>query len=470
MKGGIALSSPNTIISDTKVRNKLIHSFLNSEIYFIPTRKYKTNTITFFFIDDLRKETVSKNAMIPAILRRGCSKYPDMNTISLQLENLYGASFDCGVLKKGEFHILFFYVEYISDNYIPDKIKNNNYQDLFQNCIDLLISIITDPIIENEGFKPEFLAQEKENLKRLIEGRINDKVTYSVERCFEEMTRDEPYSIYQFGDIQGLEEIDENNLYEHYKRILYEYPLKVFISGSISDYNIDYLKNILVEKRSKSPGNITNKVSKKHSISRNHNNNEHIFENVFENGYQNIENQEIRKVKEVFDITQAKLSVGFRTNVYPDDKDYYALFVCTGILDGDMNSKLFKNIREKAGLAYYIFSQFEKFKGLLLVSCGIDAQNKDKTVELILKQIDALKSGDISETEYKSALKSIGNAINSLKDDQLQVIDFYLGQLLSKTQDDFDTLLEKVNSISVNDIIEVAKKIKPELIYLLSPE
>jgi len=435
-----------------EVNSRLIYSFTNSEIYFIPTTKYKTNTITFFFIDDLRKETVSKNAMIPAVLRRGCNKYPSMNEISLQLENLFGASFDCGIIKKGEYHVIFFYAECISDNYLSQKMKGNNQDDIFHDCIELLIDIITDPIIENGAFKPDFLKQEKENLKRLIKGRINDKVTYAIDRCFEEMCKDEPFGIYQYGDISGLEQVDETNLYHQYNKIIHNTPLKVFISGNIPKENIDYLKDILITKRANiiANTNITSSRDEANNIN------------------DNDKNKELKEYNEILDITQAKLSVGFNTNIYPKDQDYYSLLVCNSILDGGMNSKLFKNIRENAGLAYYIFSQLEKFKGLYLISCGIDAQNKEKTVELILEQIKAIKLGDISKIEYESALKSIETGINSLKDNQLQVIDYYLVQLLSKTEDNFDTLLKKVKSVTISDVIKVAKKIEPELVYLLS--
>jgi len=467
LKGGRILNKIDTNISGkedkysgTEDKYELVYSFSNLEIYFIPTTKYKTNTITFFFIDNLRKETVSMNALIPAVLRRGCRKYPDMNEISLQMEKLYGASFDCGVIKKGEYHIIFFYAECISDSYIPEKIKNDNHKDLFRNCLDLLVDIITDPITKNGGFKSDFLVSEKENLKRLIEGRINDKVSYSIDRCFEEMCKDEPYSIFRLGDLQGLNDVDEKKLYNHYMNVIHNYPLKVFICGNVSDKDIEYLKNLLVQKRNKTININMDYMNTSHCHKAG--NQAYITDN------QNHKNKEIKEVVEFFDVTQAKLSIGFRANVYPVDKDFHALFVTTGILDGDMNSKLFKNVREKAGLAYYIFSLFEKFKGIILISCGIDAQNKEKTVELILEQIAEIKSGNISEIEYKSALKSIENAINSIRDDQLQVIDFYLDQVLSKTNESFDGLIEKTKKVTISDIIEVSKKVEPEVIYLLS--
>ncbi|HOJ09387.1 MAG TPA: pitrilysin family protein [Clostridiales bacterium] len=432
----------------------MFHSFLNTEIYYIPTEKFKTNTVTFFFIDSLKKETVSKNAMIPAILRRGCKKFPEMDKISRHLEELYGASFDCGVIKKGEYQIIFFYSECISDKYITKKTSEKNSKDLFEESFELLLDIVADPVIDNGSFIAESVNQEKDNLKRLIESRVNDKVKYAIEKCFEEMCRDEPFGIYEYGDVTGLDEINEINLYEHYKGVMDSYPLKVYVTGDISTQKMEAVKNKIISIRTGS-----NKNNCLVNIS--------TDSNVpdYSNSISNT--GKIREVNEVLNITQAKLSIGFLTNTCSSDPDYYPLLFCDNILGGGINSKLFKYVREGAGLAYYIFSQFDKFKGMFVVSCGIDAQNNDKAVELILQQVDSIKSGNISPSEYESALTSIETGINSLKDNQLQIVDYYLSQVLGNTSDDFDSLLAKIRKVTTDDIKRVAGKIQPELIYLL---
>ena len=70
-----------------------------------------------------------------------------------------------------------------------------------------------------------------------------------------------------------------------------------------------------------------------------------------------------------------------------------------------MHSKLFQNVREKEGLAYYVFSRLEKFKGLMVISSGIEIENKDKTIEIINKQLEDIAKGNITEYEYEAAQK-----------------------------------------------------------------
>ena len=75
----------------------------------INTNKFKTNLFAIFLTTKLEKETVTKNALLTSVLRRGSKKYPSQEEISKNLEKMYGASFDCGVEKTGDNHVMKFY-------------------------------------------------------------------------------------------------------------------------------------------------------------------------------------------------------------------------------------------------------------------------------------------------------------------------------------------------------------------------
>ena len=116
--------------------------------------KFKTNIIGVFFSTELNKENVTKNALIPAVLRRGTNKYPTMKNISIELENLYGAKFDCGVSKKGEIQVLRFYGEAVNDKYLPNS-DNNTVK-----LAEIIKDIIFNPVMKDNKFSDEYLAQE----------------------------------------------------------------------------------------------------------------------------------------------------------------------------------------------------------------------------------------------------------------------------------------------------------------------
>ena len=85
----------------------------------INTNKFKTNLFSIFLTTKLNRENVTKNALLTAVLRRGTKKLTTQEEISKYLENMYGASFDCGVEKSGDNHVIKFYLESINNEFLP---------------------------------------------------------------------------------------------------------------------------------------------------------------------------------------------------------------------------------------------------------------------------------------------------------------------------------------------------------------
>ena len=90
-------------------------------IHNIKTNKFKTNLFAVFLATPLSRENVTKNALITAILRRGTQNIKSQDLISKKLEEMYGASFDCGIEKTGDNHIMKFYLEAINESFLPEK-------------------------------------------------------------------------------------------------------------------------------------------------------------------------------------------------------------------------------------------------------------------------------------------------------------------------------------------------------------
>lgn len=445
--------------TNTPMQQKVheIAFFNEIEVYQIETNKFKTNTINIFFHDDLTsEEKATKNALIPAVLRRGCRRFPEFKEIAIHLEELYGTVFDCGVSKKGEMQIIQFYSEFVSDKYTANDNTN-----LFEKVFQLLYEIITDPVTENGVFKEQYVQQEKENLKKLIESRTNDKVQYAVDRCYEEMCKNEPFSIYDYGSVSQLQHINSNNLYQHYKLLLDTFPVRVYITGDISQDRVKWMTDMLKNLR-KTRQNGDVKIFGTEM--------KHASQQIHKGPEVNVDEYAVKNIVEKMNINQGKLSLGFRTNTSPCSEDYYKMVLYNCILGGGVHSKLFRNVREKEGLAYYVFSRLEKFKGLMLISSGIELQNKEQAVKIILREIKEISDGNISENEYISALKTIETGVKSLKDSQLQMVDFYLSQIIAGTKDDFNTFIEKIKEVAIKDVVDVSHKIRLDTVYFLTAD
>ena len=152
------------------------------KLHTISTEKFKTNLIAVFLTTRLSRENVTKNAVISAVLRRGSKNMTTQEEISKQMEEMYGASFDCGLDKTGDNQVIKFYLETISDKFLPQEGEK-----ILEQSLEKLLEIVLDPYLEDGKFKEEYVEQEKNNIKQRIEGKIDNKARYALDRCIEEM-------------------------------------------------------------------------------------------------------------------------------------------------------------------------------------------------------------------------------------------------------------------------------------------
>lgn len=410
-----------------KIKNGVRARLLRSD-------KFKTNIVGVFFSTELNKENVTKNALIPAILRRGSKKYPTMRDISIELENLYGAKFDCGVSKKGELQVLRFYGEAVNDKYLVDG-ENNTLK-----LADIIKDIIFNPIMANGKFNDEYLAQEKNKLKNIIESRKNDKVQYALERCYELMAGDEPYGLCEYGDVEKVDSVSNEELACAYNDMIKNFNVDIVVAGNISETEFENIVSLF---------NFDDRTT------------------TVELKINDVEPGEVKNVTEEFEINQGKLSLAYRTNVKPNSKEYFDMLVYNGILGSGVQSKLFQNVREKYSLAYYAFSRLDKFKGIMGISSGIEQQNYQKALDTILEQVEDMKKGNITDYEYETTIKTIENSLNSMKDEQISLVDFYYGQELIDSELALEDVIENMKKVTIEDVVKVAQKVKLDTIYFM---
>ncbi len=401
----------------------------------IKTDKFKTNMVGVFFSTPMTLENASINALIPAVLRRGTNNFPTMKDISKKLEELYGAKFDCGISKKGENQVIRFYGEIVNRKFVGEN------KDIFSEFVDVIKDVIFNPVLENGMFREEYVKQEKEQVKDIIESRKNDKVQYALERCYEIMFEGEPYGVSEFGTTESVEKTSNKELIEAYYNMLKNYQVDIVLAGDITQ---DEFKNIVAKFNFEPRNELKIKPAKIVHVDK------------------------VKNTTEEFDINQGKLSLGFRVNIDVNTDDYYKMLVYNGILGGGVQSKLFQNVREKNSLAYYSFSRFEKIKTVMGISSGIEIKNYQKALDTILEQIEDMKKGNISEYEYNTTIKTLENSLNSMRDEQAQMLDFNYTQILTGNNRTLEDIIEAIHKVTIEDVVKIADKIELDTIYFMT--
>lgn len=416
--------------------NKTINLGKGINLTLIPEEKFKSNLVSIYIQRILDRDEVTMNALLPSIIKSGSQKYPSAREMSFHQDDLYGVSIGADSSKRGESQVITFKIISTDEKYLDEKI--------FKQVVEFLDEIVNHPLVIDGGFKEEYVSIEKQNLKNRIESIINDKGRYAIERAREEMFKNERYGISDLGYLEDIDKITAKGLYEHYVNIMKTSPIEIVVEGNFDEEEIVKI------------------ISGGFNFDR-----ENVIEIPRADFIKKVD--DVKVIKEEMDITQGKLVMGYRCNVdYLDEEKYYSLLLGSRILGGGADSKLFINVREKESLCYTIYSTIQKSKSTMMVCSGIEAQNYEKTVNLVKEQVQKLKDGDITESEISNAKIAFINSLNSLNDEIGRISDFYFSQSISKNKSDLDQIKNMINKSTKEDIVEAVKNIELDTIYFLS--
>ena len=390
----------------------------------------------------MKKKNVTKNALIPFLLKRGSKNFPTHEQISLRLEELYGTSLNCGIDKVGDNQIIKFVAECIDNNYTL------NGEDIIKDVIDLLIDVTFNPYMENGKFKDTAIETEKIHLKELIDAKINNKDFYAYNKCLENMYEFNGYGLYKLGYVQDLGKITLEDISEYYFDLIKSAKIDIFISGNFNESNIE-------------------KILRENKVLQNlpERNPDYIATNPTTEVVKKIDNP--KEVQEKMDITQGKLTIGY--NVLDRQPNYINIGIVFNSIFGDgASSMLFQNVRETAGLAYTVRSGFVKPKNIIMVSSGIEIQNYEKALEIIKEQVKNIQDGKFSDKDIENAKTYIISGIKNIEAEQDTEIVFYMSQELSGNYFTIEEYIRNINSVTKDQIVEFAKNLQMNTVYFLT--
>lgn len=408
------------------------------KLHIVPNEIYKTNLIRIVFTTKLNKENVTKTALLPLVLKQGSKNYPTQEIINIRLEELYGAEFNANIDKKGDLQVVTFESDCIKDRFVP------NHENITQEVFDLIFDIVLNPYIENGTFKQSYLDSEKEQLRKMINELIDNKDDYSFNRCIHEMYGNNGYGLYQLGIESDIDTIKCNELFEFYQKYINDAKIDIFISGEV---DVEQIKNYVIEKM------------------------KDVKERKFDtpNEVSTIDAKKVDKPQEVLeslDIVQGKLVLGCQIESNIENQKYVGM-VYNALLGASASSFLFQNVREKESLAYYAMSRFVDVKSALFIRSGIEIKNYNKALKIIIEQLDLIANGDFTKDNLDDAIITINSFWNGVKENQELALDYCYTQELYEQKESIDSLIKKVESVSREEIIVLAKSVKINTIYFL---
>lgn len=400
-----------------------------------PDTRFKQGALSFQIIRPMRQEEAALNALIPTVLLRGTTKHPDLRTITLRLDELYGAAVGVTVRRVGDYQTTGLTCGFIEDKYaLPgDRV--------LEPMIDFLRELLLEPVLEDGGFDRSFVESEKKNLISTIESELNDKRTYAMNQMLRAMCKADSYGVPRLGSVEDVEKIDSVSAYAHYRDILRTSRIDIFYVGSAPAETVaQLLKPLFAE----------------------------IDRNYIPLGPQTpFRDAGGEDLVETMDVSQGKLCLGYVTPITNRDPRFAAMQVMNTIFGAGMTSKLFMNVREKLSLCYSIGSGYYGTKGLVTVSAGIDFAKEQQTRSEIARQLDAIRNGDITEEELTSAKEALLSSLRSTHDSPGAIEGYYATAALSGMNMTPEQYMDAVRAVTAEQVAEAAKELRLHTTYFL---
>ena len=360
--------------------------------------------------------------------------YTSKRALTIKAQDLYAADVQAMNSRLGNYIVTSFYLSILNDKYT----EKGNMED----AIKFLSEIIFDVDVNNKKFDSKKLDIVKNNCKNALDSIKEDASNYSLIRMFEAFNKDVPSSYRMLGYLGDLDNINEENLYNYYEKMINNDLVDIFVIGNVLEDDITKLIKKYFKFRTLKKLRTPYLVGEVKPRSR------RLF------------------ATETIDNNQSKISICCCMNGLSEYERNYVLSLYNVILGGSADSKLFREVREENSLCYTIHSITNKLDNLLIIKAGIDKDNFKKTIDLIDKDLMDMRKGKFTDKDIEVAKEYFNTALEEMEESENRIIDNYLMMELIGT-DTIEEKRRKINQVTKSEIIKVAKKIQMDTVFCL---
>lgn len=414
-----------------------VYDYDSYRIHTIKTDKFKNCSMEIMFRNKIDETKITENNMLVDLLMHSSKKYPKRRDVAIELENLYSSFLRGSITRLGNSVMISFIMDFLNPKYCEEGYLDE--------VLAMPFEMILNPNIENEEFDRRSFNIIKNRIKSDIESLKENATRFAFRRSLTLMDDKSPSSYYMVGNLEDLENLTPSSLVKTYNEMLNNYVCDIYIVGNLDmDEVTDKIHKIFKIKTIKEENidlYVDNNVRKK-------------YQDIDETG--NYEQDSLVMIYNLDNFTKR-------------ERDFVIHLYNLILGSGGLTSKLYRYLREENSLCYVVSSMYQKYDNLLMIYSGIDKKDKNKCVKLVNKAITEMVQGDFSLEELENAKKSVISSIKMSEDTNGGIINNYL----FKELDDlplYDDRVKEFKTVTKKEIMECAKKIKLNTIYLLGGE
>lgn len=405
----------------------------NTTIYHLNTKKFKTNLFGFSFLLPLSKKYLPEFTILAQMWTKYTRSFQTEREFSFKLNELYDSQIFYNFEKKGKVLQITFYLHVINEKLLNDHVDLTNQ----------VFNLFKEVVFTRKEINNSILNKEKKIYNETFESKNSNFLYLTNTILYHLMFEHENYLNQLDVNIDEVNKITVESMNEAYDLII-DSPRFGFVIGDFEKEKIfDLFHNIPF------------------------NNKEQI--DFIDRESKNINKTNIKIIPH--ELPQSTLMIGYRTNIVVDSKEYYAMCVLNNYLGASYDSLLIKVLREEHNLVYQINSEYDWYKGVMFINCGISYENYEIVMTLIDGCINNVQNGLIDE-EIFTATKTqmISNQMDT-EDNLISLIET-INQKYFYGSSSIDNLskIEKIKNVTYDDIKQAASTLITDSIVLFGKD
>lgn len=400
-------------------------------LHLIKTDKFKQVHLEIIFRNNIKKDIITKRNLLFDYLLECSSNYKTKRELEIKLEDLYNASVYTTTNRVGASIVTNVCLDFINPLLTERKV--------LEAAIKLVFELILNPLVNNEEFDDKILNLLKVRLKDEINSIKENPKKHALSEASNALGNTFS-SLSSIGYVEDIEEITKENLYQYYKDVLNNDYIDVYLVG---DIDMDEAKTYIYKYA-----------------------NFNIIKNHLVSFY--VDNPKLKEkaVSKKTNYVQTSLvAVLNLCNLNSYERKYVA-FIYNLILGGSsLESKLYKRLRSDNSLCYNVNSYYQKYDGLIYIATAVDVKEKENAISLIKSTLKDMVN-NVSESELSSAKSFIQTSLIMTMDSLNKIVDNKFFEDVSDL-DDWETRIKMFKSVTLEDVVNLAKKVSLGLIYTL---
>ena len=403
------------------------------DIHILNNKKFHTIECRIYFTENASKELVTYRNALVSVLTYATKKYDTKEKLIKKCQDLYSLSPVASSIRNGNLLTTKFSLSTINSKYI----KKNN---LLENIL-LLKEIILNPLVDDNKFAKKYFNITKKELEMETKTIAEEPRLYANIELLKLISPDEKI-ISGYSDLDILNKMNEEKLYQSYLDMLHHSKIDIFISGNIKN---------------------TKEIIKAIEDNFVFDNKAHDLKDYIINHSETIKSAIKEETK---NYQQSKLSIGYKLYHLTNYENCYVSFIFNNMLGGGANSLLMRYVREDNSLCYYINSFCNRMDNVVIINSGINKENYETVVKLIDEVMDNIIDGKFKPKDLEDAKMEILYALSNVFESNRSIIDYYYNMSIFNT-DDINTKIKQMKQVTKEDIMAFAKKLKKAGVFFL---